>query len=87
MSLSIGEDIEQCPTCGQSVRIATTAEGTSYYVGVAEVNADVAMIRVHDHDHTLEQIRLYAEQLARSSTQGARMVGADILQLLGDERQ
>jgi hypothetical protein len=35
MSPEISEPV-YCPTCGQSVRIFTTGEGTSYYVAHAE---------------------------------------------------
>jgi hypothetical protein len=91
-SIRINDEVEQCPTCGQSVRIASTAEGTSYYVGVAEINADMNAIRAGEHiadqallasqSAVITNVRLYAEALTRSQIHGARTAGADLLQLI-----
>lgn len=35
-TMELDKEVTQCPTCGQSVKIFSTDEGTNYYVAVAE---------------------------------------------------
>lgn len=74
---------ERCPTCGQRVRTFTPdeAEGTSYYVAVAEQDASKLAYTVS----MLGEVRLYAEKLRRDRSATVRGLGEDLIGLLDSD--